>query len=364
MNTVVLFGCGALGKRLLKVFENDYSAIDVVGVIDRDENLVGKTLFEAFGNQRFKQIVIYQDLETCLKSLKSPPDGLIHMTESKPSKIESQLKEALEAGLNVISAAESMFFPWLRFPEFAARMHSICLSKNVTLTGTGVNPGFTYDVLPILLARSTSAIESIKIRRCIDVTGTGPGDIEHVGYGLTPEDFRAGLAKGDIVGHMGAPESIALMAEYLDIALDLVTESWDIKTATFDVDSGDATLGILSPGRVVGITQFAEGRINNAVVIETQLAMYYQPENFGLSQSDEIEINGAIPIKMRIEPAVESLFGASHILASSIIPTVSAYPGLINGLHLPLASKRSSRTFSVDHLKTSLPGTLPLLSKI
>jgi 4-hydroxy-tetrahydrodipicolinate reductase len=363
MPDIILFGCGALGTRLLRVLENDYAAINVVGAIDHSAALSGSTLGVACGSGRFADVTIMADLESCFASLTTRPEALVHMTESKPDRIEGQLRKPLEAGMNVISAAESMFYPWLRFPDFASRLNAVALANGVSLTGMGINPGFSYDTLPLLLARATSDVSAVRIRRCIDVTGTGPGDIEHVGYGLTPEDFREGVARGDIVGHMGAPESLALMAEFLDMDLELVTERWDLETAEVDVDSGDPTLGILPPGRVVGITQFAEGHCDGKVVMETRLSMYYRPEQFGLTECDEIEIDGAMPVRMRIAPAIESLFGASNVLASTILTTIEAQPGLINGLSLPLVGRRSSRRISVDESRETRPGNIPLRSE-
>lgn len=360
MSKVVLFGCGALGTRLLSVLERDYPAIEIVGAVDTDPELTGQTLGVLGKTTRFGDVTVMPDLATCLGSLASRPDTLVHMTESKPERIEDQLSAPLAAGLNVVSAAESMFYPGLRFPEVTGRLDAIARSSGVTLTGMGINPGFSYDSLPLLLARSTSAITGIRIRRCIDVTGTGPGDIEHVGYGLTPEAFYEGVARGDIVGHMGAPESIALLAEFVDLDIDMVVERWDVETADFDVESGDRSLGILPPGRVIGITQYAEGLHGGKVVLQTRLSMYYEPAKFGLTEADEIEIDGAMPVRMRIEPALQSLFGAANVVASSILPTISASPGFRNGIDLPIVGRRSCRRYRIDPARKLEPGRVPL----
>jgi hypothetical protein len=362
MAKILLFGCGALGSRLLRVLEADYDAVEVVGAIDHDPAIAGQSLGAIGKSGRFADVVVTPDLATCLKGLPARPDALVHMTESKPHRIEAQLTEILEQGLNVISAAESLFYPALRFSEFTGRLDAAARRAGVTLSGMGINPGFSYDTLPLLLARSTSAVSAVRIRRCIDVTGTGPGDIEHVGYGLTPQQFREGVAKGNIVGHMGAPESIALLAEYLDLEIDSVSERWDIETAEFEVDSGDPSLGILPPGRVIGITQFAEGKRGEEVVLQTRLAMYYEPAKFGLTEADEIEIDGAMPVRMKIEPALQSLFGAANVVASSIIPTIQAVPGFRNGIELPIAGRRSPRHYRVDPNRELAPGQVPLIS--
>src|SRR6185295_18930573 len=99
---------------------------------------------------------------------------------------------------------------------------------------------------------------------------------------------RAKIASGRIVGHMGMPDSIALVAERLGIEIDRIAERWETETADFPVDSGAAALGILPPGRVIGITQFGSGLADDEERITMKLAMYYRPERFGLAEMDDV----------------------------------------------------------------------------
>ncbi len=364
MKTVVLFGVGAMGGRLLRVLEADYPTIEIVAAIDHDPAKTGRTLADVTGQKRFGDIVIVADLPTALAGLAKKPDVLVHMTESTPHLIKEQLLAALNAGLNVVSAAESMFSPGLRYAAFAAELNEAALANGVSITGTGINPGFSYDVLPLVLARGTSAVENVRIHRCIDVTGTGPGDIEHVGYGLTPEEFNKRIADGRVEGHMGAPESLVRLANAINLEIDTITESWDLETAEFDVDSGDPTLGILPPGRVIGITQHARAMNGDREVMRTSLAMYYQPEKFDLVEEDRIEIEGAMPVKMSIRPAMQSLFGAANIMANTIVPLADAVPGLLSPLDLPTGGTvRSVNEYEIDTVRGVKPGFIPVKRK-
>lgn len=364
MKTVILFGVGAMGGRLLRVLENDYPGIEIVAAVDNDAAKTGKTLAEVTGFARFGGVKIAADLDSALAGLAAKPDVLVHMTESKPHLIKEQLLAALNAGLNVVSAAESMFYPGLRYAEFTAELDAAAKANGVSITGTGINPGFSYDVLPLILARGTSAVTHVEIYRCIDVTGTGPGDIEHVGYGLTPEEFNKRIEDGRVEGHMGAPESLTRLADYLNLEIDEITEAWDLETADFDVDSGDPTLGILPPGRVIGITQRARALCKGQEVMRTSLAMYYQPEKFNLVEEDRIEIEGAMPVKMSIKPAMQSLFGAANIVANTIVPVADAVPGLLSPLDLPTGgTERAASRYVVDKSRTAKPGYLPVTRK-
>ncbi|CAN7543492.1 NAD(P)H-dependent amine dehydrogenase family protein [Neorhizobium tomejilense] len=365
MKTAVLFGVGAMGGRLLRVLEADYPCVEIVAAVDADAAKIGRTLADVTGYQRFGSVKIVGDLASALAGISEKPDVLVHMTESKPHLIKEQLLDALNAGLNVVSAAESMFYPGLRYGEFAEALDSAARANGVSITGTGINPGFSYDVLPLVLARGTSAVKRLTIHRCIDVTGTGPGDIEHVGYGLTPEEFNRRIANGRVEGHMGAPESLIRIADALNLEIDEITEAWDLETADFEVDSGDPTLGILPPGRVIGITQRARALDQGREVLSTSLAMYYQPEKFNLVEEDRIEIDGAMPVKMSIKPAMQSLFGAANIMANTIVPLAEAQPGLVSPLDLPTGGTvRGVSRYAVDPSRQAKPGYLPVTRRV
>ena len=182
---VILFGVGALGSLILKCLATGYPLIRVVGAVDHAADKVGLRLsdlhpeFAAAGD-----VVVRDTLTACLADCRHEARVLYHLTESVPSRIESQLTEALSAGLNVVSASEAMFHPALRYGDFADRIDVAARAAGVSIMGVGINPGFSFDSVPLALARATSGVRRIAISRAIDVTGTGPGDIDHVGYGL------------------------------------------------------------------------------------------------------------------------------------------------------------------------------------
>ena len=104
------------------------------------------------------------------------------MTESVLEHIEGQLIEALDAGhqchLGVRGDVPSRASA-IGGVAATARCGGAC--NGVSITGDGINPGFSFDSLPLMLARATSGVKRVNITRTIDVTGTGPGDIDHVG---------------------------------------------------------------------------------------------------------------------------------------------------------------------------------------
>lgn len=359
---VILFGVGALGSLVVDCLRPGVPMIRVVGAVDVDRSKAGRRLAELTPDfPGAGDVVVAEDLAGCLARLGSPADVLLHMTESVPENIEADLIAALEAKLHVISASEAMFHVGLRWPGLAARLDAAAKANGVAITGVGINPGFAFDAFPLMLARTTCDVKRITISRAIDVTGTGPGDIDHVGYGLSPEDFQAKIASGRIVGHMGGPESVACVAERLGLEIDRVEEGWDTETAVFPVDSGTPLLGMIPPGHVIGITQRIRGMRGAEAVIDLSLVMYYQPERFGLVEADVVDIEGAHHVRASIRPAALSLFGAANAIVNAIHDVAAAGPGLVNMLDLSIGGTwRGGFRYVVEEAGGLRPGVVPL----
>ena len=358
--SVVLFGLGALGSLVTDCLRAEYPLIRIVGAADRDPEKAGKALGALYpGLKNGAGVVVSSSLIACLDGLKAPPDVVYHMTESAPSHIEGQLTEALGAGINVITASEAMFHPALRHADIAGRIDAAARAAKVSIAGVGINPGFSFDALPLLLGRVTSGVRAVRISRTIDVTGTGAGDIDHVGYGLWPAEFDEKIARGRIVGHMGMPESIVAIAERLGMEIDAIDEKWETTTAAFPVDSGTSSLGMLEPGRVIGITQDGRGLNGADVVISMRLVMFYQPELHGLTVADEIDIEGAHHVRATLQPAALSLFGAANAIVNATHDVIAASPGLVNVLDLSIAGvRRGGFRYVVDDSREVRPGYL------
>lgn len=359
---VVLFGLGALGSLVVRCLAQGYPLIHVVGAVDNDPAKAGRRLADLYPDfASAGDVVVAATLSECLARCSVAPELLYHLTESAPERIEGQLLEALEAGLDVLSASEAMFHPALRHRDFAARLDAAARAKGVTISGTGINPGFSFDSVPLMLARATSGVQRVTITRAIDVTGTGPGDIDHVGYALWPKEFEEKIASGRIVGHMGMPESIAAIAERLGLEIDRVEERWDTAIADFPVDSGTPSLGMIEPGRVIGITQTGLGLRGSETVIRMSLIMYYDPERFGIAVADTIDIEGAHHIRASLKPAALSLFGAANVIVNATADVRAAPPGLYDMLDAPLAgTRRGGFRYELDPAASLRPGAVPL----
>jgi 4-hydroxy-tetrahydrodipicolinate reductase len=275
------------------------------------------------------------------------------MTESVPERIESQLHSALRV-TNVLTASEAMFYPQLRYLEIATRLDATARAHGVTLTGVGINPGFVFDSLPLLLARVSSEIRRVEARRIVDVTGTGPHDIDHVGFGLEPEEFSHSIATGRIHGHIGLPESVAVVAERLGMVLERIEESWQTHTGPEPIIT---TIGTIDPGRVIGITQVARGFDEAEERVRMELLMFYEPMKFGLVEEDLVTITGRHTVRAAIRPSCVSILGAALMITNAVADIVQAPAGLRTVVDLPIATRPRGRfTFASDPTRPPRPG--------
>jgi 4-hydroxy-tetrahydrodipicolinate reductase len=143
--------------------------------------------------------------------------------------------------------------------------------------------------------------------------------------------------------------------------IDTVEESWSTATAPFPVDSGTEQLGILPPGRVVGIAQEGRGVAGGQTTISMRLVMYYQPERHGLTPSDTIAIDGAHQLRAEITPAAVSLFGAANTVVNATHDTLGAPPGLLNVLDFSIGGdRRGGFRYVTDPDRPPVPGSVAL----
>ena len=360
---IILWGLGALGSRVVRAFGAGVDDLEIAGAVDHDPRLAGRTLAAAFPDAGAPPVPIHADLPSCLAALETPAQVLFHMTESHVPAIQSQLEQAMGAGLDVISASEGMFHPGLRFPAVASALHECAVANGVSIVGCGINPGFIFDSLVLVLGRVTTAVTGVTASRVIDVTGTGLHDIDHVGFGLPTDEFEAKLATGRIVGHMSMPESIAALGERFGLRIERIEERWEAHTSEEPVDSA-SDLGTIEPGRVVGISQHGRGFVGDEAVIRMNLLMFYRPERFGHEQTDDIVIEGTHRVHATLSPAAVSIQGAGLMIMNAVHDVIAAPPGLRSVLDFSMGGRcRGGFRLALDPARPPVPGTTWLVRR-
>jgi len=326
---VVHYGLGPIGIETAK-YVLKKSDMEIVGAVDISKDMIGKDLGKILNLDDDLGVVVTDNARQLLSNVKA--DVVIHTAGSRIKGIYSQLEEIIESGNNIVSSAEELLIALDEKSEAVQKLKEKALEKGVTVLGTGVNPGFVMDALPLFLTAVCQDVQEIHVERIVDA-GTRRYPLQKkIGAGMTPEIFRA-KAEEKALGHVGIEESLMLVAENVGFALDEVQVTIDpvfaekaVKTDYFDLTEGD----------IVGIKNVATGISGGRTVITLDLRIYIGAEN----PHDSISIKGNPPVNARIEGGVAGDQATAAILVNSTPAVVDARPGLVTVKDLPSPSFR------------------------
>lgn len=323
---VIQYGLGPIGSAVARhVIER--TDLELVGGVDIDPGKVGKDVGEAIGLGRPLGFVVAGKLAQVLAQTKA--DLVLHTTNSYFDLFKSQIIEILEAGLDVVSTAEELSFPWLAHPEQAAEIDAAAKRAGVTVLGTGVNPGFLMDCLLLSLTAICQRVDRIDVTRVINAsTRRGPFQAK-IGSGMTVEAFNAKMAAGRM-GHVGLPESVGMVFSTLgkklaryESSVEPVVADEPVKTDFFEVQ----------PGQVRGLKQVARGYTDEGEFLTLTFIAALGEENDG----DTIKITGKPDLKVKLK-GTNGDIATVAIAVNAIRRVREAAPGLVTMRDLPIVT--------------------------
>ncbi|WP_448376227.1 2,4-diaminopentanoate dehydrogenase [Fervidobacterium sp.] len=325
---IVTWGFGAMGRGIAKnIVEGKF--MKLVGVIDKNPEFIGKDVGELLGVGNYG--VRVRDSIDVIEE--TNPDLVVIATSSFVKDVLPQIEYAVKNHANVITIAEEMAFPFDSHPEESLYMDSLAKRYGVTILGTGVNPGFVLDTLIIALTGVCTKVDKIVAKRINDLSPFGKTVMETQGVGTTPEQFEEGLKKGTIVGHIGFPQSIAMISRALGWNISRVEE--ERKPIISNVYRETPVVKV-QPGMVAGCNHSAKAYIGDNCVIELYHPQQIHPHLEGVDTGDYIEIYGDININLSIKPEIPG-GKATIAIATNMIPIViGAQPGLKCMADLPV----------------------------
>jgi len=319
------YGIGAIGAEVVRAVLNS-PEIEIVGAVDPHPSKAGKDLGEAAGAGRTLGIPVSFEAEPLLKDVYA--DVVVHSTGSSLTEVFPQLMSIVSSEKSVVSSCEELSFPWVRYPEISHRLDRRARETGVRLLGTGVNPGFVMDLLPLMMVTVCQQIKSIRVERVVDVSKRRIQLQRKVGVGLSEQGFRQGAGGG--IGHVGLRESVFMIADTLGWRLGNVSETIEpvlarerTKTEFFSVDRGYVT----------GIRQSAVALMSGKEVVRLELQMSLNASD----PHDSIEIDGQPPVKLVIPGGVSGDVATASIMANCA-PAIgrSRQVGLLTMRDLPL----------------------------
>ena len=255
-------------------------------------------------------------------------DIVIHSTSSSLPKVMEQLLACLDAQACIVSTCEELSYPYRTYPELAAKLDATAREMGVALIGTGVNPGFVMDKLVVTLAAVAQRIEHARALRIVDAGKRRLPLQKKIGAGLTVEEFREKVKAG-IIKHVGLPESVALVADSLNLAVDEITETIEPVVARERVQTEFLTV---EAGQAAGVHQIARGLANGQERVYLELQMYVGAKE----PADTVELKGHPNISLIIPGGSPGDLATASVVVNTIPSILDAPAGLRTSRDLPI----------------------------
>lgn len=313
---ILHYGLGPIGRAIAELVAARDDVVSV-GAVDIDPNLAGAELADLLPSAR-RGVAIHATLEEALRS--SKPSVVVHATTSSLDRAAPQILACVRAGLPVVSTCEELAYPWITNPPVAVEIDSAAARAGVAVLGTGVNPGFAMDYLPIVLAMCASAVSSVEVVRHQDATKRREPLLRKIGAGLAPDAFHARASLGTI-RHVGLVESVHHLAAALNLRLEDVVE--DLAPVIAE-RSTETQIGLVGAGSVAGVRQTARGIYEGEVVVSLDLIIAV-----GISGAeDRVCLRGDTPLELVIPGGIPGDSATAAIVINSVHSLLTVPPGL------------------------------------
>lgn len=313
---VIQFGCGPIGQKTAQ-YILDRKNLELVGAVDIDPKKLGKDLGEFIGKENLN-LPITDNPEELFSQTKA--DVCVLTTSSSLEAIKPQIKEIISYGINVVSTCEELSYPWLTNPAAAKEIDNLAKQKNVSVLGTGVNPGFLMDFLPLSISAVCKDVKKITVERFQNAAYRRlPFQIK-IGAGLTVAEFNAKKKEGTL-RHVGLTESIQMIASKFGWRLDKTEDIIEPVIAEQDTVAGQL---IIPKGNALGVLQTGRGFFEEREII----TLIFKASIGESEPRDRIIIYGEPAIDMIIKNGINGDVATCAITVNAIPTIVNAKPGL------------------------------------
>lgn len=317
--TVAQFGIGPIGGEIARLILTK-PWLKLVAAVDNDPGKVGRDLGDVIGLGHRVGVVVTDRLD-------ARAEVICHSTGSRLADELSVLAALLARGSHVISTCEELAYPVDQ--DIRESLQKTARSHAVTLLGTGVNPGFVMDKLPLTLTAACEQVRGIEIERVLDASKRRAPLQRKVGAGLSPAAFREEVAAGRI-RLVGLRESLLMLANGMHLELGSVSsERIEPVIAKEDVDTGVIRI---ARGNVAGIHQAIGAKAFNGTTFSLDIRIYAGAE----TSSDTIRIHGIPDIKAVIEGGVHGDTATAAMVVNAIPRVLTAHHGLLSMDDIPV----------------------------
>jgi 4-hydroxy-tetrahydrodipicolinate reductase len=324
---VMLVGLGPIGAAVLRQVAARRS-LKPVAAVDVDPGLAGRDAGLAAGLGRKLRFPVHATVSAAVEAAR--PDVAVLCTTSSLEMALPVFEAVLKHKIPIVSTTEELAYPVRSHAAAARRIDALARRARVAVLGTGINPGFAMDALPIALTAVCARVDAIAVDRVQDARLRRVPFQRKIGAGLSPDEFATGVREGRI-RHVGFGESITMIGDALGWKIDRITDQVTPKLAIERVEGGAI---VVEPGQAAGLVQEGTGFVRGQPVVHLHMEAWLgAPESY-----DRVRITGTPPLEMTIAGGLPGDAATAAIVINAIPPVIRAAPGLRTMRDMPLPS--------------------------
>jgi len=315
---IVIFGVGSVATSALALCAKR-PWLRVVGAIRGEEKRASETEPTPSG---WEGVTLWSDPDAMLDD--AQPDVALIATQSPLAAVMPDIERCAVRGIHVICTSEELAWPDVEQPGQRERLQEVAARAGVSVVATGINPGFVFDSLPLMLAGAAWDVHSIHVVRVLDASVFGQNVHRSLGIGYEEEEFHKAVASRDIRGHIGFAESARTIADAMGVVLEHFEEHLEPVPADRDHELREYTI---RPPQSAGVTQHATGTVSGGEWLRFDLSLHVAPEAIGWETQDRIHIVGENDLDLTIKPGTHAVLTTAALLVNTIPTALQASPG-------------------------------------
>jgi 4-hydroxy-tetrahydrodipicolinate reductase len=349
---VIQWGTGHAGVHALRNIIQRPD-LELVGVHAHSPAKIGRDAAELCGLTEPTGVIATGDTAALLAA-DADCVSYMAMGESRMDAALDDLCAILASGKNVVNT--SLVFlvnPAFLDDKLRARLTAACEQGGSTLFTSGIDPGWSGDLLPLVMTQMCEHVDSVRVSELMDYSQYDDPDFTGATFGYgKPLDYEAALyTPGALTWAWGG--MIKLVAESLGWTVEDFREKHERLPAP---DTFTTAMGVIEEGTTAGAWFEVQGIVNGRPAVSAahvnRLREDIGPHWPSLSDGRSgyrIEIIGRPSFTVDIEPHLDGgshndagIIGTAMRLVNAIPVVCAASPGLVTPLDLPVFAARGA----------------------
>lgn len=340
--TAVVYGVGAMNSVATRMMLE--KGVNIVGALARSPEKVGKDLGEVAGLEQEIGVVVSDDSERLLRTVK--PDIATIAVSSYMDDVFEHLRVCAVNGVNAITIAEECLYPWRTSPAQTAELDALARANNVTLTGSGHQDVYWLNLITMLMG-TAHRIDRVVGHASWNVDDYGPEVARDQRVGDTEEDFAQWIAHAQRPPTFGRSVVDAILAS-TGMTIKSMTTRTRPDVATASIRSKALDLDV-EPGGVIGFTDIDEAQTNEGPVISFEMSGRLYGEHD--ADINDWTIEGEPDLRL-VNPNVPTGVTTCTQFVNRIPDVINARPGFVTVEQLPSLEYRA---FPLAQYLTEIP---------